>query len=429
MSRAVFAPHEFYTGPQPGQDFGRLLFISKGGGNVVEVKMTPIAELKPHPKNPRVHPDSAIDKLTRSIKEFGWTNPVLVSKEGYILAGHARIKAAQRAGMSEVPVIMLPLEGARADAYLIADNRLQEETGWDMPILTDLINQLKFDDVDLSLTGFEPKEIEKLIHSIFDSGLEEQDADAPVDTPRTRTKMGDLWQLGQHRLICGDSSEIETVEYLLGESKPGTMVFDPPWDAAVAATKPKIDCKNILVFTDGRRIGDSVGLFGPPTWLFVWDCVTSWYTSNRPLQRGKLCLWYGNLGDYDADGSHYGQPDESMRVISNTRGTYKYIPDPRGKHLSDVFQRQITKEHADGMHPHSKPVDWMRMLLANCTAGEIYDPFAGSGTTLIAAEQLGRKCHLIEIDPQYCDLILERWEQMVGKDAVLVANRLDRQRA
>lgn len=154
----------------------------------MEVKMTPIAELKPHPKNPRVHPDSAIDKLTRSIKEFGWTNPVLVSKEGYILAGHARIKAAQKAGLREVPVIMLPLEGARADAYLIADNRLQEETGWDDYVLKDLVRQLGDTSIDLALTGLGTDEIDDLLSSLaepedIEDLLSELDMTTAVEKP------------------------------------------------------------------------------------------------------------------------------------------------------------------------------------------------------------------------------------------------------
>lgn len=123
----------------------------------------PISELKPHPKNPRVHPDSAIEKLERSIKEFGWTNPILVSKDGYILAGHARLKAAEKAGISEVPVIYLPLEGAKAEAYLIADNRLQDETDWDLPKLKDLLQELDTGEFDLELTGFDMSEIEDLM--------------------------------------------------------------------------------------------------------------------------------------------------------------------------------------------------------------------------------------------------------------------------
>lgn len=154
----------------------------------MEVKMTPINRLKPHPKNPRVHPDSAIDKLERSIKEFGWTNPVLVSADGYVLAGHARLKAARQAGLTDVPVIRLPLQGAKAEAYLIADNKLQEETGWDSKALKDIIGELDTGEFDLTLTGFNADEIEDLMTQSYgpaeiDDLLQELDLGQAVNKP------------------------------------------------------------------------------------------------------------------------------------------------------------------------------------------------------------------------------------------------------
>lgn len=154
----------------------------------MEVKMTPINELKPHPKNPRIHPDSAIDKLERSIKEFGWTNPVLVSADGYVLAGHARIKAAKQAGLTEVPVIHLPLEGVKAEAYLIADNKLQEETSWDNRTLKDLLGEMDTGEFDPTLTGFDLDEIEDLMTQSYgpaeiDDLLQELDLEQAVDKP------------------------------------------------------------------------------------------------------------------------------------------------------------------------------------------------------------------------------------------------------
>ena len=130
----------------------------------MEIKTVKVGELKPHPKNPRVHPDSAIEKLELSIKEYGWTNPILVSKDGYVIAGHARLKAAEKAGISEVPVIYLPLEGAKAVAYMIADNRLQEDTLWDDEVLAELLADISKTDIDMLLTGFEAKEFEKLLN-------------------------------------------------------------------------------------------------------------------------------------------------------------------------------------------------------------------------------------------------------------------------
>ena len=143
----------------------------------MQVKTVKISELKPHPKNPRVHPDCAIEKLERSIKEFGWTNPILVSTDGYILAGHARLKAAEKAGIEEVPVIYLPFEGAKAEAYLIADNRLQDETDWDLPKLKDLLQELDTGEFDLELTGFDEREIERLMLQFAPIDIDDADDD------------------------------------------------------------------------------------------------------------------------------------------------------------------------------------------------------------------------------------------------------------
>lgn len=153
----------------------------------MEVKTVKISELKPHPKNPRVHPDSALDKLVKSIQEFGWTNPVLASADGIILAGHARVRAAEKAGITEVPVIYLPFEGAKADAYLVADNKLQDETDWDMPFLRDLLKELETGGLDMGLTGFDDSELDKLMTDStpveIEELLSELDMTAAIEKP------------------------------------------------------------------------------------------------------------------------------------------------------------------------------------------------------------------------------------------------------
>ncbi len=242
-----------------------------------------------------------------------------------------------------------------------------------------------------------------------------KDLTPPTDAPEAQTdraaelqekwqtERGQVWEIGRHRLMCGDSTSEKDVGILIGDGNAETLVFDPPWDNAPLADK----LNHSLIFTDSSRVGETIERFGSPTWLFVWDCVTSWYTPNRPLKRGKLALWYGPLETYEFDGAHYGAVGNS-REVSNTRGTYTYVPDHRGKHLSDVFVSQITKLHSAGEHSYSKPFEWVKMLIANCTDGEIYDPFLGSGTTMVAAEQLNRTCYGMEIDPGYCGVVLER---------------------
>ena len=194
----------------------------------MEIKTVKISELRPHPKNPRVHPDSAIEKLERSIKEFGWTNPILVSADGYILAGHARLKAAKQAGLKEVPVIHLPLEGAKAEAYMIADNRLQDETDWDHEKLKDLLQELDTGELDLELTGFDMDEIEDLMTQFHVPGEIVEDA-APEPPEDPVTKPGDLWILGRHRLLCGDSTNEKHVNTLFNSQCPDIIITDPPY--------------------------------------------------------------------------------------------------------------------------------------------------------------------------------------------------------
>jgi len=223
-------------------------------------------------------------------------------------------------------------------------------------------------------------------------------------------EVGQVWSLGDHRLLCGDATNGDSAEYVLQGANAETLFFDPNWDDDV---KTPEGFNTILAFGDGSTIGALFTRFGPPTWLFVWDCVTSWWTPNRPLRRMKLCAWYGDINSYNTDGHHYGDSG-SPRVVSNSRGTYLFTPNENGKHLSDLYQNPITKLHAESEHKYSKPLDWIAMLIGNCTQGVVYDPYCGSGTTIIACQELGRKCRAIEISPDYVAITLERFKLATG---------------
>lgn len=232
----------------------------------------------------------------------------------------------------------------------------------------------------------------------------------PPDDPVTRP--GDLWLMGDHRLLCGDSTDRSDRAKAGIPETANVLVYDPPWDAPI---RP-MSWNTALVFTDGRRTGDAVRLFGQPTWVFVWDCCACWYTPKRPLQRIKLCLWYGETKSYNPDAAHHGDAGDA-RVVWNSRGSYAYRPDPRGKHLADLYSQSLTRLHSEGIHSHEKPLDWVRMLIGNCTSGDVVDPFLGSGTALIACEQLGRRCYAMEIEPRYVDVAVRRWCEFTGKNA------------
>ncbi len=209
-------------------------------------------------------------------------------------------------------------------------------------------------------------------------------------------------------LYCGDARDV--LNSLIIPETAG-WVIDPPWDQQILTPMGA----RKLVFCDGHRQRDAIQFHGAPAWIFTWDCVSSWYVKGKPLRRAKYALWYGPTGEYVFDGAHYGgERSESPRVVQNSRGAYMFQADRRGKHLSDVFQYPITKLHANG-HKHEKPVEWMKMLIANCFAAcpVVLDPFCGSGATLDACRQIGKPAIGIEIDPALCSQIAQRLAQGV----------------
>lgn len=371
----------------------------------------PINRLKPNPRNPNKHPESQLRLLAKIISESGWRSPIVVSKRsGFVVKGHGRLAAAKLAGMKRVPVDLQDYASEAAEyADLIADNRLAELAELDNEQLGQLLRELN-DEIDIELTGYDLGALE----AFLDGEPENEDPGEIEPTEDLLKKWsvqpGQLWRIGKHLLYCGDSSKVSSRRSVKWESC-ATLFYDPPWDTPIEING---DFKNKLVFTDGQRCGDMVTMHGAPTWLFVWDCQACWFTPNRPLKRIKICMWYGDVERYNPDGSHYGEPGES-KVVSNSRGSYEYTPDPRGKHLADLFSLQLAKLHASDEHKHGKPVDWVRMLIANCTSGPIFDPFAGGGSTIIAGEQIGREVRAIEIEPANCASILERFYQTTGK--------------
>lgn len=227
-----------------------------------------------------------------------------------------------------------------------------------------------------------------------------------------------MWQLGDSRLVCGDCADPATRAAALDGYTPQALVFDPPWDA-VTWTPQRDRYASVLVFTGGRRITDAIQTWGAPTWLFVWDGVSSWVTPKAPLQRAKLCLWYGARTAYNRRGSHYGEP-VTGGPTRNPRGAYVVKPKP-GRILADLYQYPLTRLHrrSDPLsHPHAKPPEWVRCLIANCTRGDLFDPYAGGGSTLLACAELGRRSACIEQSPEWCAVILERYCRRYGKETL-----------
>ena len=405
----------------------------------MEIKTVKINELKPHPKNPRVHPDSAIDKLVRSIKEYGWTNPVLVSADGFVLAGHARLKAAEKAGISEVPVIYLPLEGAKAEAYLIADNRLQDETDWDYEKLKDLLQELDTGEIDLELTGFDMEEIEDLVTQIHvPEEIIEDEVPEPPEEPIT--KPGDIWQLGRHRLMCGDATVAEDVERLMDGKKADMVFTDPPYNIGYdywdyldnkEAGEYKKWCEQwfrilvkhspIILITIGQwnmkmwfDIEKPLGIIawiarnktsGSKISLFsVWEPILVYAKKIKKFKRNKADVVEGLL------------VRDEEEFVHDVNKAIEYV-----KNNCDLVEINNKRQTDVELHKCPKQVRLLKELLLRYSSRHalILDVFGGSGTTLIAAEQLSRTCFMMEIDPVYCDVIVKRWENLTGQKAVL----------
>ena len=433
----------------------------------MEIKTVKINELKPHPKNPRVHPDSAIDKLVRSIKEYGWTNPVLVSADGYVLAGHARLKAAEKAGISEVPVIYLPLEGAKAEAYLIADNRLQDETDWDYEKLKDLLQDLDTGEFDLELTGFDMGEIEDLMTQLHELGeIIEDEAPEPPEEPIT--KPGDLWILGKHRLLCGDSTKAKDVERLMNGEKADMVFTDPPYNVNYgdkasmleeylkghsnvnSIKNDNMDNDDFLRFLTSafENIYSALCPGGP---FYICHAETTGLEFRKAVLNSglllKQCLvWVKNslvLGRQDYQWIHepilYGwKPGAAHKWYGGFNKTTVFEDRPNlrkmkkeelikfaeelleGKHHTTVIREDKPTKSAE--HPTMKPVKLIGYLINNSSkiGDKVLDIFGGSGSTLIAAEQLDRICYIMELEPAYCDVIVKRWENFTGKKAELL---------
>jgi len=380
----------------------------------------------PHPRNPRQHPEKAIEKLTRSLREFGWTNPVLLSADGFVLAGHARLKAAEKAGITEVPVIRLPLSGAKADAYLIADNRLQQETDWDIPGLKDLLQELDTSEFDLRLTGFDLHEVEQMMTAAYDPQAVVEDE--PPEPPETAVaRPGEIWQLGRHRIMCGDGTDAIHVGSLLAGRKADMVFTDPPYNVSYGESKnPKHKIREIR--NDKQSLDEWAG-FNSRLAAILKDVCTGdlyvWGASGPDGMRQRLAL-------VDA-GAHWSATivwKKQQLVLSPANYQRMYEPAFYGwfgksSFVADRKQTEVwefDRPTTSKLHPTMKPVALCAYGIQNsCGPGEmVLDLFLGSGSTLIAAEQTGRTCYGMEIEPEYVDVVVQRWEQFAGKKAELL---------
>ncbi len=395
----------------------------------IQIEQWPVDRLLPYAANARTHPDEQVAQIAGSIAEFGFNVPCLVDERGVLVAGHGRLLAAQRLGFSKVPVIRLDhLTDAQARAYRIADNQIALNSGWDDALLSAEVARLKEDGVDLELLGFPEDELDRLLAGLDGEKGGNEDEDVVPEPPATPiSRPGDLWILGRHRLLCGDATCPADVARLLGDVRPHLMVTDPPYgvdydpswrnEAGVSATT-----RTGKVSNDDRADWREAWALFPGDVAYVWHAGVHARTVAESLDASGFpirsqIIWSKSRfvlgrGDY-----HWQHEPCFYAVRKGATGHWQGARDQ-----STVWTiGGGGDEDAATVHGTQKPVECMRRpMINNSERGDaVYEPFAGSGTTLIAAESIERRCFAMEIDPRYCDVIIERWQSFTGSKAQL----------
>jgi DNA modification methylase len=403
--------------------------------NDLRVCAWPIGKIVPYARNSRKIPERAIDKVAASIKEFGFRVPLVVDKEGIIICGHTRLLAAKKLGLDEVPVhVAENLTPAQVKAYRLMDNRSHEEADWDLELLGPELEELRDLNFDLGLTGFEPGEIDTFLS---DSNNDEGANVVPPTPEHPVTKPGDVWVIGKHRLICGDCTQEDVVAKLLGTVKPILMVTDPPYgisldsewrDRAGLNGCGPAQASYMKRRTEGHTT-TSISCDTRADWSDAFEFVPSlqaayvWHASvfTREVLDGLLRIGFlypqqiiWNKGRTVLTRTHYWYQHEPCWYVRKKNAPWFGKPG-KNSTIWDAESPKFIMGRSDEEkfdHPTQKPVELMRRPILNHTKrGElVYDPFLGSGTTLMAAELTGRTCFGLEVDPKFCDVIVQRWQ-------------------
>jgi site-specific DNA-methyltransferase (adenine-specific) len=394
-----------------------------------KIEQWAIERLVPYARNARTHSNNQVAQIAASIKEWGWTTPILVDETGNIIAGHGRTMAARQLNIKEVPVMVA--EGwsdTKKRAYILADNKLALNAGWDNEMLALELSELQGLDFDLDLTGFSAEEIAALMPVELTDGLTDEDA-VPEVPVQPVTVLGDVWVLGKHRLMCGDSTSIEALERLC-EAKVDVWLTDPPYNVEVqGGNHGDPERTNGLKIMNDKMSDDEFRQFlrdayvaadavmKPGAVFYIWHADSEGYNFRGAAQdagwKVRQCLIW----------------KKSSLVMGRQDYHWKHEPCLYGwkegaGHLWAADRKQTTilefdKPSRNGEHPTMKPVALFEYQLLNNTKGGdiVLDSFGGSGTTMIAAEKNGRIARLMELDPKYCDVIIKRWQDFTGKIA------------
>jgi len=389
----------------------------------------PIDKLLPYARNARTHSESQVAQIAASIAEFGFVNPCLVGGDGVLVAGHGRLMAARKLGLESVPVVVLDhLTTTQRRALVIADNRIAENSGWDEAMLRIELDALREDGFDLDITGFDADALAELMAGDEpDNAGHTDDEEVPEDPETPISKPGDVWVMGDHRLLCGDATDAASYVLLTAGAKANMVFTDPPYNvdyANTATDKQRGTYRPIL----NDNLGEGFQAFLEAALApMLAHCSGAVYIAMSSSELDTLqaafraaggkwstfIIWAKNtftLGRSDYQRQYepilYGWPDGARRHWCGDRDQ------------GDVWQ--IKKPAKNDLHPTMKPVELVERAIRNSSrpGNVVLDPFGGSGTTLIAAEKSGRVAWLIELDPKYCDVIVRRWQDWTGEQAV-----------
>ena len=385
-----------------------------------EMQLVSTDKLIPYVNNARTHSAEQINKLRASLREFGFINPVIIDREFNVIAGHGRIAAAKAEGISKVPCVFADhLTEAQKKAYILADNRMALDAGWDEEMLKVEIEALQAEDIDISLTGFDEKELASLFDTDTDAQEDDFDVDAELGKPCV-TQSGDIWTLGKHTLVCGDSTKEDTYAALMDGRKANLVITDPPYNVNYEGTAGKIKNDNMAADKFYQFLFDAfsnmANVMADDASIYVFHADTEGLNFRKAFADAGFylsgcCIWKKQslvLGR-----SPYQWQHEPVLYGWKKKGKHQWYT---GRKESTIWEFDKPKRNGD--HPTMKPVPLLAYPIRNSSMANsvVLDPFGGSGSTLIACEQTDRICLTIELDEKFCDVIVKRYIEQVGSD-------------
>jgi len=392
----------------------------------------PIDKLVPYARNARTHSDAQVSQLAASMREWGFVGTVLVTPDDGIIAGHGRVMALRYLGEETVPVTVAQgWSQEQIKAFILADNQLAMNAGWDENLLKLEIQELNVGEFDLDLIGFSGDDISNLLTD--DSEGDPSEDELPEIPEVAASHPGDIWLLGEHRLICGDSTSPDDVVAVLNGAKPNLMVTDPPYGVEYSADWRNEALRSDGTPSNGRAVGrvrnDHIADWSPSWALFEGNIAYIWHASiqtdvvaasimSQKFEKRALIIWAKNVFAIGRGNYHHQHEPCWYMVRKGKAANWK-----GGRKQTTIWNIDKPQKSETG-HSTQKPLECMsRPIKNNSAAGDaVYEPFCGSGTTVIACEKLGRVCHAVEIHPPYCDVIVKRWQEYTGKQAIREAD-------